>query len=327
MRFLPLSGPGWPMSHDILQRFLLLFYYKSFPLFSFHVFKMLSQTIKKQHINDLVDWIEANLTNDISIDLITLKSGYSKWHMQRLFKEMTGQTLAAYTRKRRLTLAAMALRLTRMPLIDIAVRFGFENQQNFNRVFKNHFSVTPGGFRRLNVLPVRYFHGRIAQREPVMPVSLYRREEELLLQGDTLEWECPYGDYIRDRHQRMASLVRHFVRTQQGDAQGWLGFQYGPGNASVDQQHISLFRGVALANTDAGPGDLQCRKVPAGLYARLAWRGSPEELTRFIADIYYLYLPQLNVACRPGMDLLCLDLTRCTADNIEGVFSIPVTQG
>nr|WP_230957773.1 hypothetical protein [Pantoea ananatis] len=49
-------------------------------------------TIKKQHINDLVDWIEANLTNDINIDQITLKSGYSKWHMQRLFKEMTGQT-------------------------------------------------------------------------------------------------------------------------------------------------------------------------------------------------------------------------------------------
>ncbi|SUB15123.1 Regulatory protein soxS [Pantoea agglomerans] len=67
---------------------------------------MLSQAIKKQHINDLVEWIEANLTDDLNIDQITLKSGYSKWHMQRMFKEMTGQTLAAYTRKRRLTMAA-----------------------------------------------------------------------------------------------------------------------------------------------------------------------------------------------------------------------------
>ncbi|WP_312545274.1 helix-turn-helix domain-containing protein, partial [Pantoea eucalypti] len=97
---------------------------------------MLSQAIKKKHINDLVEWIEAHLTDDINIDQITLKSGYSKWHMQRMFKEMTGQTLAAYTRKRRLTMAAMALRLTRMTLIDIAVRFGFDNQQNFTRVFK-----------------------------------------------------------------------------------------------------------------------------------------------------------------------------------------------
>ena len=56
---------------------------------------------------------------------------------------MTGQTLASYTRKRRLTLSAMALRLTSMPLIDIAVRFGFDNQQNFTRVFKSHFAMTP----------------------------------------------------------------------------------------------------------------------------------------------------------------------------------------
>lgn len=288
---------------------------------------MLSQTIKKQHINDLVDWIEANLTNDINIDLITLKSGYSKWHMQRLFKEMTGQTLAAYTRKRRLTLAAMALRLTRMPLIDVAVRFGFENQQNFNRVFKNHFMMTPGTFRRHRVLPVRHFHGRIAQRPPVNQMILTVREEALQLQGETLEWECRYGDYISDRHHRVAEQVRQVVRTSQGAAHGWLGFQYSPGSTSVEQQHISLFRGVDVQPTSETPPLHAVRKVEPGLYANLAWSGTPEQLTRFIADIYYLYLPKLGVACRPGMDLLCLDLTRCTTDRIEGVFSIPVTEG
>lgn len=287
---------------------------------------MLSQTIKKQHINDLVDWIEANLTNDINIDQITLKSGYSKWHMQRLFKEMTGQTLAAYTRKRRLTLAAMALRLTRMPLIDVAVRFGFENQQNFNRVFKNHFTVTPGAFRRLKVLPVRHFHGRIAQRAPVKQVLLTVREEAFQLQGETLEWECRYGDYISDRHHRVAEQVRHFVLAHQGTAHGWLGFQYGPGSSAVEQQHISLFRGVEVQPAADVHQDKPVRIVEPGLYASLTWSGTPEQLTRFIADIYYLHLPKLGVACRPGMDLLCLDLARCTADNIEGVFSIPVTQ-
>ena len=55
---------------------------------------MLSLNLKKQYINDLVDWIEANLTDELNIDLITLKSGYSKWHMQRMFKEMTGLVYA-----------------------------------------------------------------------------------------------------------------------------------------------------------------------------------------------------------------------------------------
>lgn len=247
--------------------------------------------------------------------------------MQRLFKEMTGQTLAAYTRKRRLTLAAMALRLTRMPLIDVAVRFGFENQQNFNRVFKKHFTMTPGAFRRHRVLPVRHFHGRIAQRPPVNQMVLTVREEALQLQGEMLEWECRYGDYVSDRHHRVAEQVRQFVRASQGTAHGWLGFQYGPGSTSVEQQHISLFRGVEVRQTAETQHIQPVRIIEPGLYANLTWSGTPEQLTRFIADIYYLHLPKLGVACRPGMDLLCLDLTRGTPDRIEGVFSIPVTQG
>lgn len=54
------------------------------------------------------------------------------------------QMLASYIRKRRLTLSTMVLRLTNILLIDIAVCFGFDNQQNFTRVFKSHFTLMSG---------------------------------------------------------------------------------------------------------------------------------------------------------------------------------------
>lgn len=287
---------------------------------------MLSQTLKKQHINALVEWIEANLTDDLNIDLITLKSGYSKWHMQRMFKEMTGQTLAAYTRKRRLTMAAMALRLTRMPLIDIAVRFGFDNQQNFTRVFKSHFSLTPGAFRRIPHLPVKNFHGRIPVRSPIERAALVERQQELQLCGETLEWECQFGEYIADHEHRVAEQARALVALAGSHAaQGWLGFEYGPGYSSADQQNISLFQALepqhaAMLGTPGESWSETC-----GLYARINWSGTPEQLTRFIADIYYLHLPTLGVARRQGKDLLRLDFAHCKPDWLSGVFSIPVT--
>jgi AraC family transcriptional activator of mar-sox-rob regulon len=288
--------------------------------------KMLSLTLKKQYINDLVDWIEANLTDDLNIDLITLKSGYSKWHMQRMFKEMTGQTLAAYTRKRRLTMSAMALRLTRMPLIDIAVRFGFDNQQNFTRVFKSHFSVTPGAFRRNPILPLKDFHGRIPARSPIERAEIFEREEDLHMCGELLNWECKFGEYIDDNEHRVAEQARQFVRfAGKQAARGWLGFQYGPGNSSAEQQQISLFQALELQHADKLQAPVVKWTATRGLYAMIHWSGTPEQLTHFIADLYYLHLPALNVARRQGKDLLRLDLQNSTPDWLIGVFAIPVT--
>ncbi|WP_312242806.1 helix-turn-helix domain-containing protein [Pantoea sp.] len=286
---------------------------------------MLSLALKRQYINDLVDWIEANLTDDLNIDLITLKSGYSKWHMQRMFKEVTGQTLASYTRKRRLTMSAMALRLTRMPLIDIAVRFGFDNQQNFTRVFKSHFSVTPGAFRRIPELQVKAFQSRIAVQPRLVQPQLVERESRHLC-GEMSHWECPFGEYIQDGENRVADHARHFIDVAgQKTAHGWLGFQYGPGSSAASQQHVSVFLGLLDEDAALLTGEKVNWSSPAGLYAWLPWSGAPEQLTAFIADIYYIYLPQMGVARREGKDLLKLDMKKSTPEQLKGEFFIPVS--
>jgi AraC-like DNA-binding protein len=41
-------------------------------------------------IHDLLDWIDNNLDSRLDIDTVARRSGYSKWHLQRMFKEHTG---------------------------------------------------------------------------------------------------------------------------------------------------------------------------------------------------------------------------------------------
>ncbi|MDZ7277407.1 helix-turn-helix domain-containing protein [Pantoea eucrina] len=288
---------------------------------------MLSLTLKQQYISDLVDWIEANLTDDLNIDLITLKSGYSKWHMQRMFKEITGQTLAAYTRKRRLTLSAMALRLTHLPLIDIAVRFGFDNQQNFTRVFKSHFGLTPGAYRRVPELPMKHFHSRISSRRALTKARLTEKPAVQLI-GDVVEWECRFGEYIEHHNHIVAQYTREFIAFAGQHAQrGWLGFQFGPGLHSADQQRISLFQALESQHADVLPRPVQNWTGEQGLYAEIDWQGAPEEINAFTAEMYYRHLPALQVARRPGKDLLKLDLLRSTPDVLHGTFYIPVSLG
>ncbi|MDP0699525.1 helix-turn-helix domain-containing protein, partial [Klebsiella pneumoniae] len=77
----------------------------------------------------------------------------SKWHLQRVFKEMKGCTLGEYVRKRRLLEAAKSLRNGNLPILDIAMQYGFSSQATFTRIFKKHFDITPAKFRQSGQLP------------------------------------------------------------------------------------------------------------------------------------------------------------------------------
>ncbi|VAY02259.1 Regulatory protein SoxS [Arsenophonus endosymbiont of Aleurodicus dispersus] len=106
-------------------------------------------------INDIVNWLESQLqlNEGIKIDKIANKSGYSKWHLQRIFKQLKGCTLGEYVRKRRLLEAARLLQEGQSPILDIALKYGFSSQATFTRVFKKHFNTTPAKFRQNGQLP------------------------------------------------------------------------------------------------------------------------------------------------------------------------------
>ncbi|RDK89513.1 AraC family transcriptional activator of mar-sox-rob regulon [Enterobacillus tribolii] len=108
---------------------------------------MTMTTHDQRLVSALVDWIEKNIDGKLQIDDVSRKSGYSKWHIQRKFKSVVGVSVASYIRNRKLTRAAIALKVTEMKIIDIAMSYGFDNQQTFTRTFSRHFGVSPGGYR------------------------------------------------------------------------------------------------------------------------------------------------------------------------------------
>ncbi|EFM18341.1 transcriptional regulator, AraC family [Pantoea sp. aB] len=103
--------------------------------------------MQEEIIHSLTHWIDQNLDKSLSIDEVAAKSGYSKWHLQRMFRSVTKQTLGGYIRERRLTLAAEALSQTQRPVFDIAMQYGYDSQQTFSRVFRRQFAQTPTAYR------------------------------------------------------------------------------------------------------------------------------------------------------------------------------------
>ena len=54
-------------------------------------------------IHSILSWIEDNLESPLSLEKVSERSGYSKWHLQRMFKKETGHSLGQYIRSRKLT--------------------------------------------------------------------------------------------------------------------------------------------------------------------------------------------------------------------------------
>lgn len=105
-------------------------------------------------VEELIEWVEIHLETRPNLDEVARISGYSKWHLQRKFKRITGIQLATYIRSRILTRAAVALRITNRSIIDISDELGFDSQQTFTRMFKQRFGITPNRYRTMETWDV-----------------------------------------------------------------------------------------------------------------------------------------------------------------------------
>lgn len=94
-----------------------------------------------------INYIEENIKEKITLDDIAKHLFISKYHFHRVFKVITNQKLMEYVRMRKLSLSLNDLMYTDKKIEDIALDFGFEHVQSYNRCFKKTFAISPSQFR------------------------------------------------------------------------------------------------------------------------------------------------------------------------------------
>lgn len=113
-------------------------------------------------VSQAISYIEENLEQEICLDKIAAHSGYSKYHLNRLFTEIVGCTIYKYIQKRRLDNAARKLVDTKEPIIEIAFNSGYGSQQAFTLAFRRQYLLTPQQYRvRSKYLPGQMIYNSI----------------------------------------------------------------------------------------------------------------------------------------------------------------------
>ena len=103
-------------------------------------------------VRRVVEFMEAHLSEEISLQQMADVAGLSQYHFARQFKVTLGVAPYAYLRERRLDRARELLLAGGETIAEIASRTGFCDQSHLSAHFKRRFGASPRAFvRRLRV--------------------------------------------------------------------------------------------------------------------------------------------------------------------------------
>ena len=96
----------------------------------------------------VISYIEKNLGEKLTLDLIAKEVCLSKWECSRRFKRIAGESVWSYLISARMAKAVELLLYSRKSVEMIGFEVGFPNVNLFIRQFKKEFRTTPGQFRK-----------------------------------------------------------------------------------------------------------------------------------------------------------------------------------
>jgi len=255
-------------------------------------------------IRDLLVWLESHLDQPLSLDNVAAKAGYSKWHLQRMFKDVTTHAIGAYIRARRLSKAAVALRLTSRPILDIALQYRFDSQQTFTRAFKKQFTQTPAWYRRASEWNSFGIRPPIRLDDSTLPEPTFVTLPETLLVGQTQSYSCTLEQISRFRDEMRLHFWKQFLTETDRVPPVLYGLhQVRASQEKDDEQEILYTTAVPADQLANSMQSNQSVLLEAGDYVQFTYEGPRTELQEFILLLYGTSMPTLGLTRRYGQDI------------------------
>ncbi len=276
-----------------------------------------------------LDFVEANLEDDVALSEIARAAGVSQWHFQRMFRCLTGEPLKTYIRGRRLANALERLRSTNLRVLDIALMAGFESQESFARAFKKAFGMTPTDYRRfgtrnqfvkkerLDAEMLKHIDANVST-EP----TIYHQRAMTLVGCRTVF----YGPDSEKNNlgQKLPALWDAFIARLGEIEAASPKTTYGVINQDADDgERLEYFAAIEVSPTDAAdvPEGMAQVEVPAATYALFEHRGEAEQVDRTVSYAYATWLAQSKYRHGSGPDLEMYD-ERYHPTSEESVLSV-----
>lgn len=252
------------------------------------------------HIATLLEWIENNLSSKLNADVISDKSGYTKWHLQKLFKTHTGLTLREYIKGRRLCKAAFELCFTNRKVADIADNFQFDSPQSFSRSFSLFYGVTPIQFRAKNEISFSNFTPKFIANVKYSHVKgEFYSVDHLIINGKTDSYCCSINEMKKPHRPFRIPMREKFIYDNQlshSSIYTLSKFSSLSNDTLLAEYHIGTVDSVNAINNERLP-------IIFGDFLRFDMVGSEYEVDEFVLYIYMYVFIFNKLTRRAGYDV------------------------
>lgn len=276
---------------------------------------------EKHHIIHLLEWIENNLYHELSVGIVADKSGYSKWHLQRMFKTHTGLTISQYIKLRRLCRAAFDLKFSHKKIIDISNELKFDSQQSFTRAFTSLYMLSPARYRRSKELKFGHFLHKQSYCSPFHNIQgEYVSFDHLVLFGEYYSYICPVSDVEKPhRHFRKEKRKAFLLQNNILNTEIFSLSKFHPYDS--DNLICDFCLGVQETNQTYNQGFNQL-PVISGDYLKFTYAGHEDGIYDFVMAVYFNKFSPLNFIRRDGFDIE--KFTYFDDENINYTYFIPI---
>ena len=283
-----------------------------------------------RHVLRGIDYIEAHLEEDLEPGHVAAHARMSQWYFQRIFKGLTGETLKAYIRSRRLAHALSRLASSDASILDISLSSGFESQAAFTRAFRATFGVTPAGYRAIGnrnlfarKLRIDEEYIRHLQASLSLEPELVERPRMMLVGLET-----SFHGVASEKNnmgEKLPPLWGAFLSRLGEVKDARPGLCYGGVRAVAGSEQLDYLAGIEVVRRGAVPEGMRRMTVPAATYAMFTHRGYTKDLNATIDYIYgnWLLRSGRRHTHGPDLELYGADYAADSKDSIIR-YAIPV---
>lgn len=110
-----------------------------------------------EQIDSVINYINENLSSELSIEFLALKFFTSKYYLMHKFKNYSGYSIHSYIVQKRLILASKLLK-EGVPATNVSIECGFGDYSSFVRAFKKTFGYSPREHTKKTIALLPYEH-------------------------------------------------------------------------------------------------------------------------------------------------------------------------
>ena len=273
--------------------------------------RKITRLTHQMRINESLYRIHSDLSRDLGIAELAAYACYSRFHFQRIFKQITGESVHDYIRRCRLEWAASLLIYNPLEaVVDIAAECGFHSNASFCHAFKTTFGYSPSAWRREGFEsrsrslksdwsrardnPHRSYHHHTLNRETGFasrPVTVRRLPDQPVAYIRHIGYDQTIGE-VWER-----LLDWGLAQGIELERQQMIGLHHSnPDLIPFDQcRYVACLTLPTMRYPDRGVGVMQ---IPGGLHACCRAQGEFGDLLYLMRDLYMDWLPKSDYRVR-----------------------------